>query len=126
MASAPVFIGAPMEWQAAVSAANTNRDGTGTIVDVATGGSSGSLIEKLKAVARATTTPGVIRFYLYDGTNTYLIMEMIVPAITPGVAQEVWSKEVAVEIVLPTSAWKLRASTHIAESFNLFAKGGNY
>jgi hypothetical protein len=127
MASAPVYLGSPQTWQAALSAANTNRDGTGTIIDVVTGGSSGSRLDKVRVVASGTTTAGVVRLYVYDGTNTYLVKEILVTAATPGVAQEVfWAEWDADGLVLPTNAWKLRASTNNAEAFKVFVKGGNF
>lgn len=127
MSSAPIYVGAPQTWQAALSAANTNRDGSGTIVDVVSGGSIGSRIDKVRAVASGTVTAGVIRLYLYDGTNTYLIKEIVVAATTPSTTQEVWSGEWDCDgLVLPSNTWKLRASTHNAEAFKVFAKGGNF
>jgi hypothetical protein len=127
MASAPIYIGSPQTWQAALSAANTNRDATGTIVDVVSGGSSGSRLDKIRVVASGTTSAGVIRLYLYDGTNTYLIKEIVVSAITPSTTQEVWSGEWDADgLVLPNNTWKLRASTNNAEAFKVFAKGGNF
>lgn len=127
MASNAVFVGLPKTWQAALSAANTNRDGTGTIVDVLTGGSIGSRLDKVRVVASGTTSAGVIRFYLYDGTNTYLVKEIIVLANTPSTTNEVWADEWDADgIVLPTNQWKLRASTHNAEAFKVFVKGGDF
>lgn len=127
MSANPIYIGAPKTWQAALSAANTNRDGTGTIVDVVSGGSTGSRIDKVRAVASGSSSAGVIRLFLYDGTNTYLIKEMLVSAITPSTAQGVWSGEWDADgLVLPNNNWKLRASTHNAEAFKVFAKGGDF
>ena len=56
MASDPVFAVTPKVGLAQVSAANTNRDGTGTIVDILTGGTSGTNISKIEIVATGTTT----------------------------------------------------------------------
>ena len=127
MANSPIFVGAPQTWMAALSAANTNRDGTGTIVDILTGGSNGSRVDKVRVQASGATTAGAVRLYIYDGTNTYLIREMIVAAVTPSTTVEAWSGEVDLDgLVLPTNAWKLRASTHNAEAFKVFAKGGNF
>lgn len=126
MSASPIYIGAPKTWQGALSAANTNRDGTGTLIDVVSAGSSGSRIDKVRVVASGTTTAGVVRLFLYDGTNTYLIKEILVAAITPGTGVEVWIGEWDADgLVLPNNSWKLRASTHNAEGFKVFAKGGD-
>jgi hypothetical protein len=127
MASSPVYVGTPKTWQAALSAANTNRDGSGTLVDAVSGGSSGSRLDKVRIAASGTTTAGVIRLFVYDGTNTYLIKEVLVTAVTPSATVAVWEGEVDLDgLVLPTNAWKLRASTHNAESFKVFVKGGDF
>lgn len=127
MASAGVYIGSPQTWHAALSAANTNRDGTGTIVDVTSGGASGSRIDKVRVSASGSTTAGIIRLFLYDGTNNYMIKEIPVTAITPSASVAVFEAEWDADgLVLPTSSWKLRASTHNAEAFKVFAKGGNF
>jgi hypothetical protein len=127
MANAPVYVGTPQTWQAALSAANTNRDGTGTIVDVLTAGASGTRLDEVKVQASGTTTAGVIRLYLYDGTNTYLYKEILVAAVTPSTAIEAWSAMVNLDglVLAAGGTWKLRASTHNAEAFKVFAKGGN-
>lgn len=127
MANAPIFVGAPQTWMAALATANTNRDGTGTLVDVLTGGSNGSRVDKVRVQASAATTAGAVRLFLYDGTNTYLLRELIVAAVTPSTTLEAWSGEVDLDgLVLPSNSWKLRAATHNAETFKVFAKGGNF
>lgn len=127
MANAPVYVGTPQVWQAALSAANTNRDGTGTIVDVLTAGTLGTRIDEVRLQASGTTSAGVIRLYIYDGTNTYLIKEILVAAITPSTTIEAWSATVNLDsLVLPAGGtWKIRASTHNADAFKVFVKGGN-
>jgi hypothetical protein len=81
----------------------------------------------VRVQASAATTAGAVRLFLYDGTNTYLLRELIVAAVTPSTTVEAWSGEVDLDgLVLPTNAWKLRAATHNAEAFKVFAKGGNF
>jgi hypothetical protein len=127
MATAPVFVGVPKTWQAAISAANTNRDGSGTLVTLVSAGTSGSRIDKLRAVASGTTTPGVIRYFISDGTNKYLIKERLVAAITPSALVAVYEDDVTFGdgLVLPVG-WSLAAATHNAESFKVFAQGGDF
>jgi hypothetical protein len=127
MATAPVFVGVPKTWQAAISAANTNRDGTGTLVTVVSAGASGSRLDRLRIVASGTTTAGVVRLFLNDGTNKYLIKERLVTAITPSATIAVFEDEVNFGdgLVLP-NGWSLMAGTHNAEAFKVFAQGGDY
>src|SRR5262249_27101643 len=61
MAATPAFVGTPRTWLGQVSAANTNRDGTGTLVDIVSAGALGSRLDQIEVVAIATTTAGVVR-----------------------------------------------------------------
>ena len=61
---------------AQVSAANTNRDGTGTIVDILTGDTDGTIIDVIAVVAVGTTSSGMVRLYISDGSNTRLWQEV--------------------------------------------------
>ena len=112
---------------AEISAANTNRDGTGTVVVVKTAGSDGSRIDLLRVVAEGTTTAGVIRLFIHDGTSFFLVKEILVTAVTPSTSTEVFSSEwVPTEPILLPSGYSLRAATNNAETFNVFAFGGDY
>jgi len=105
--------------QAQVSTANTNRNGTGTIVTVFTAGSSGSRIDDIYITATGTTTAGVVRLFLNDGTNTYLFEEILVTAITPSTTVAVFqSVQLNLGLIL-ANGWSLRASTNNAETFNI-------
>lgn len=68
MASAPAFTATPNYGVASVSTANTNRDGTGTIVDAWTAGASGGKV--LRIVAKATGDPAdcTVTIFIYDGS----------------------------------------------------------
>jgi hypothetical protein len=126
MGTTPVFIAVPKTWLGQVTAANTNRDGTGTLVDIVTAGASGSRIDQIDISGLGTTTAGVVRLLLNDGSNTRLFKEVLVSAITPSTSVEAFRASLvfAEGLVLPTG-WKLKASTHNAESFNIFARGGD-
>jgi hypothetical protein len=129
MASTPAFAATPKAALAQVSAANTNRDGTGTIVTVLTAGANGTRIERVKVKAVGATTAGMIRLYLNDGTNTRLLEEALVAAVTPSGIVETFEAEFDFSrpdqmLVLP-NGWTLRASTHVAETFNVIAIGAD-
>lgn len=123
----PRYIGTPKAWVVSIATANTNRDGTGTVGTLATAGTSGSLIDLVRVVASVTTTAGVVRLFLHDGTNYFLYKELLVTAITPSTTQEVFTVEYTPTspLYLP-SGWSLRASTHNSETFKLVATGGDF
>lgn len=112
---------------AVISTANTNRDGSGTMGTVLTAGSKGTLVELIKLKATGTTTAGMIRLFLHDGTNARLYDEVPVSAVTPSGTVASFGAEYipSKPLVLP-SGWSLRVSTHNAEEFVARATGGDY
>jgi hypothetical protein len=125
--SVPRFIADSVCAVGQVSAANTARDGSGTIVTIVSAGITGTLIELIRVVATGTTTAGVVRLFIHDGSNARLYAELLVTAITPSTSISVFESELipSKPLSLPTG-YSLRASTHNAETFNVFASGGNY
>lgn len=112
---------------AQVSAANTNRDGTGTVVTVVTGGADGTRIDSVLAKAIVTTTAGMVRLYLGDGTNIRLIHEMTVDAITASGTVVAWVEEwTPTQPIILAPSDLLIASTNNAEAINVFAFGAHY
>lgn len=102
-----------------LSVANTARDGTGTIVDILSAGASGTRVDDIALVAAGVTTAGVVRLFIHNGTSWRLWREVLVTAITPSATVQVWSSYLQnLGLVLKTG-WKLGASTHNAETFNV-------
>jgi hypothetical protein len=101
--------------------ANTARDGTGTITTVHAAGASGTRIDDIYIVATAATTAGVIRLFISPdgGTTNKLWQEILVTATTPSVTQAVWSYTLLNQGLTIPTGYALRASTHIAEAFNV-------
>ncbi len=130
MATAPAFAATPRCAIVQATAANTARDGSGTIATLFTAGASGSRIERVRISAAGTTTAGVVRLFIHDGSNARLFKEILVTAITPSTTIAVFESEVDLSaasgiLVLPTG-YSLRVATHNAETFNCFAIGGDY
>ena len=123
----PVFTLTPIVAIAQISTANTNRDGSGTIGTVYTPGANGGRLEYVRVQATGTTTVGVVRLYIHDGTNARLWKELLVTAITPLTTVEAFSIEyIPTEALVLPSGYSLRASTHNAETFNVFAHAGDF
>jgi hypothetical protein len=126
MASSPVFAVMPEIGMNQVSAANTNRDGTtGTYVTLVTAAASGTRIAEIVAQATVTTTAGMVRLFLTDGSTTRMFDEIAIAAAT--VSASVKGTRVSTlytNLVLP-SGWSMKASTHNAEAINLFALGAD-
>ena len=128
MATAAQYAATPRTAVGQVTTANTARNGTGTIATIFTGGSSGSRIDDISIVATGTTTAGVVRLFLNDGTTSYLLQEILVTAITPSTTVQVFSFQLLNQaIILASSSWSLRASTNNAETFNiLVTRAGDF
>jgi hypothetical protein len=129
MSATPQFASVVRTATDQVSVANTNRDGTGTIVTVFTAGSSGSRIETVEIQATVTTTAGMVRLFVHDGTNARLLREQPIPAVTPSATVP------AFQIVIPfgdlsplllANGWSLRAATNNANTFNITVFGGDF
>lgn len=125
----PIFTLTPNIGAVAISTANTNRDGTGTIGTVLTAGANGTRVHRITVEATVTTTSGMVRLYIYTGSTYYMWKEVLVSAITVGAAVKAFTEVIELvgdrALVLPTG-YSLRASTHNAESFNVLAEGGDY
>lgn len=123
----PRFIADGKVWAAEISAANANRDGTGTVVTVVTAAAQGSRIDLVRVVAEVTTTAGMVRLFLHDGSTFFLVKEIEVDAITASATVPAFEGEWAPTepIILPTG-WTLQAATEQAEAMNVLAFGGDY
>lgn len=127
----PIFSLTPRAAMVRISTANTARDGSGTMGDVITGATSGTRIDRVVITATGTTTAGMVRLFIYDGSaNSRAWREVVVTAITvgastPAFTATVLSPDLGPLLVLP-NAYVLRASTHNAETFDVIAQGGDY
>ncbi len=111
---------------ATVSTANSNLDGSGTLVTVVTGASNGTLIKSIivKGVSN-TITHGMIRLFVYDGTNTRLLEEIEVIPNTQASINPTFEAIIPLDFNL-TTGYVLKASTQNAETFNIIAESNNW
>jgi hypothetical protein len=123
MAAAPAYAANPRSIDIAqISAANTNRDGTGTIVTVCAGVAAGTRVSSVTVKATVTTTAGMVRIYLSTDTGTTwrLYREIPVSAITASASVATFYGRLDFEdLVLTGVSDLLGASTHNAEAFNI-------
>lgn len=130
--TSPIFTLTPKIGMAVIGTANTNRDGTGDMNTVITGGANGTRIHRITVKAIETTTAGMVRLYIGDdaGTpNIHLWREVSVTAITVSASVQGFSYVLTLTgeyaLILPVN-YTLRASTHNAEDFIVIAEGGDY
>lgn len=128
MSTTPNYAFAPRVAVGLLTTANTARDGSGTPVSVFAAGAGGSRIDLVTIQATgASTTPGMVRLFVHDGTNARLFREVPIPAVTPSGTQPAYNISLDMDggLVLP-SGWSLRATTHLSEAFNVIAVGGDF
>lgn len=126
MATEPAFAVTPRIASVNVATANTNRDGTGTVATLITGASTGTRIAEIVVQAKVTTTAGMVRVFLYDGTTYYLFDEVSIQGAT--VSASIKGTRVSTtysNLVLPNANWSVRVSTHNAESMDVTALGAD-
>lgn len=121
----PIYTLTPVIGVVQISTANTGRDGTGTMGTLLTGATDGTRVDAIKIKGTGTTTGGTIRLFYYDGTNTRLLAEFPVPPITVSSTTPAHEATIPMDIVVP-SGKELRVATEKAETFNVFAFGGNF
>jgi hypothetical protein len=128
-----IFPAIPTVAQAALNAANTNRDGTGTLVTLQTGGSNGSRVDRILISAAGVTHANVLRFYV----NTKRVLELVVPASNPAAGAAAYAHEIlhtsgptnvpdGAPVAFLGSGDELQVSSHVADAFHVTAFGGDY
>ena len=108
--------------QVFISTANPNRDGSGSMGAVITGASGGTVIQLISISAIDTTTQGMIRFFIDDGSSARLVKEVQVPASTPSGTVPCYQSIIYSGFTLQ-SGHILKVSTENNESFSIIATG---
>ena len=132
MATDPVYSGQAQGLVVAnVAAANTARDGTGTIVTLVTPPAAGYLVRLILLEATVTTAAGVVLFWhtTNSGTTWRKIGEVLVSAVVPSTTNPAWSYQwipPARQRVIPGASGNLLGFTStIAQSINAIVDGGD-
>ena len=132
MSTTAQYASTPRQAIAAIATANTAKDGTGTLGTVFTAGASGSRIDAINIKATVTTTAGMVRLFVHNGTSAFLLTEVSVIAVTSSATAPSWEAQMntntmtqILPLLLPTG-YSLRASTNNAENFNVLAQGGDF
>jgi len=131
MASTPNFTSTARVGTGSVSTANTNRDGTGTIVDIITGATNGTKITEVVIKSTGRPADSIITLFVYDGTTNWLFDEIDLgaPAASSATATAYRTSVQYANLVLPSTTWKLRAAitaTPTTGAVNVIALGGDF
>lgn len=133
--TAPIFSKvAHVEWANGITAANTAKDGTGTVTSVFTAdATSGSYLQKLVVRPRGSNVASVLRVFLNNGgstataSNNALIAEMSLAATTNSETAAIMGYEVPLNIPVPPGyAVNVTLGTAVSGGYAVTAFGGDY
>ena len=116
-----------------MAAANTAKDGTGTVSTIFTAGADGAFVQKLVARPLGTNIATVLRVFINNGgvnataANNALVAEMTLPATTLSEVAAQPPYELPLNFALP-AGYKLNATlgTAVAAGYQVSALGGTY
>ena len=129
----PIFVNTPKLSWATLAAANTAKDGTGTVATVFTAGIDGAFISKIFVRPLGTNVATVLRIFSNNGAtnatpaNNSLLYEVTLPATT--VSEVAAQNDTVITLDLPLPAgYTLTATlgTTVAAGYQVSAYGGDY
>lgn len=126
MATTPNFAATPRCGVGTISTADTSRTAPTNVVTIFTAGSNGSRIDEIDINATGTTTSGVVRLFIYDGSSYFLFQEILVTEITPSTTVSTFASTNTYNNLMLPSGHSLRATTNNSESFTVIAFGGDF
>lgn len=131
----PIYTKTPkVAWAAAITAANTAMDGTGTVSTVFTAdATNGSFIQKLRFRSAGTNVITVARIFINNGSsnatpaNNTLFDEVSLPATTASATSATAPSELVMAIPLP-AGYKVNVvlGTAVSAGWVVTANGGDY
>lgn len=132
MSATNAFASTPRIGCARVTAASTNLQTPGAPVQLFVAGANGSVLQRISIIAGQTTTAGMIHFFWYDGTNYRYWKSVKVDAITVAAGTAPFQSELLFPegVPMPSSSGgtlfdELVVATHVAETFDIIAFGGD-
>jgi hypothetical protein len=126
MSTTPQFASTVKTGVVSIGTADTSRTAPTNVGTLFSAGSNGSRVDEIDIVATGTTTSGVVRIFVYNGSTYYLLREVLVSAITPSTTVAVFSSTLVFSnLVIPTS-YSIRVTTNNAETFHVTAFGGDF
>lgn len=133
--TAPIFSKqANASWVNGITAANTAKDGTGTVDTIFTAdATNGSFLQKLIIRPRGTNVATVIRVFINNGatngtaSNNALIGEVTLPATTNTETAAIQGTEISFNLPIP-AGYKINVTlgTAVAGGYAVTAIAGDY
>ena len=130
----PIFPLTPkISWGTSLATANTAKDGTGTVVLLATAGANGSRVDFLRVRALGTNVATALRIFVNNGAdptvaaNNVLFTEATIAATTLSEVAALAETQIAMDLALP-AGYRLYATigTTVAAGLMVSAVFGDY
>lgn len=131
----PIYSRNPdVQWTQSITAANTAKDGTGTVSTIFTAdATNGGRVEKIKIRALGTNVATVLRVFINNGStnataaNNVLYYEATIAATTLSEVAALVDNEIPIGISLP-AGYKLNVTlgTAVSAGLSVTAVGGKY
>jgi hypothetical protein len=129
----PIFPGTPKVSWATLTAANTAKDGTGTVATVFTAGANGGRVDYLKVRAKGTNVATVLRVFINNGSdstvaeNNSLFVEQTIAATTLSEVAMLADTAIQLDVSIPAGyVITCTLGTAVAAGLQVTAVGGNY
>lgn len=120
-----LFRFSPSTESVVISTPNSNLDGSGTITTLVSGSNNGTFVDQLVIKSQSSNTQGMIRLFLSDGTDWFLIREIRIPANTLTSLTESFVRNIALAIDL-APGFSLGVATEKGEAFSITAIATTY
>ena len=131
MTFTPPFVQVPIVAEGSLVAptavtARTNITGTTGLLQLSNTSTNGLRVDSISVKGAGTTAAGLIFVWLYNGTTSYLIDEIICSAVTPSttVAGD-YNAKLYQNFTLPPT-YQLFVSSTISQNYNVTLYGGAY
>ncbi|MBU0764160.1 MAG: hypothetical protein KJ607_04920, partial [Bacteroidetes bacterium] len=108
-----------------ISTADSALDNPTNYQTVLTGAGDGTLVSSINIKAIETTEQGMVRFFIYNGSDSRLISEVEIPAVTKSSTDPAFEINFPVDFALD-SGCTLRASTEKNRKFHIIADGRDW
>jgi hypothetical protein len=86
----------------------------------------GRRIDKIEVTSKGTSSAGSLFIWMYDGTTSYLMDEILIAAVTPSTTVAAFTTSVSYSWMVLPPTYRLYISVTVAQDLNVFAFGGNY
>lgn len=127
----PIFPLAPVIGVATLTAATAitsraNITGTTGLVALTTASTNGRRVDAITVKGKGTTVASNVFIWLYDGTTSYLLDEIDVPAVTAATTTDSASVTKTYSTLALPPTYQLYISESVQTDVTAFAFGGNY